>query len=142
MLIYKKASWWYWLIISAFLTAGILGWSLGFYAATLLSAAQLIHLFLKEGKPGEFPVQVRIAYLIFMIAALREPLRFLYWLLLIVTWTHVITGYCLLARFLSFMPWNLNEPLSTALKKRTFLTPSAKGNIIHGLPEETSGKQA
>jgi hypothetical protein len=142
MLMYKKASWWYWLFISVFLTAGVLGRSSGFYAATVLSAAQLIHFLIKEGRPAAFPVQVRTAYLIFMTAALWEPLRVLYWLPLIGTWALVITGYCFLARFLTLMPWNRSEPLSAALIKRTFLSPPVKGNILHGLPEETSGGKA
>jgi hypothetical protein len=141
MMMYKKMSWWYWLFISAFLTSGVLGWSPGFYAVTFLSAVQLIHFYIKEGKPGAFPVQVRIAYLIFMTAALWEPIRFLYWLPLLGTWTHIITGYCFLARLLTLMPWNRNGRLSAALVKRTFLTPPMRGSIHQGLPEESSGER-
>ncbi len=49
MLMYKKASWWFWRVIAVFITAGDIGWSSGFYAATILSAVKLIHFFIKEG---------------------------------------------------------------------------------------------
>lgn len=143
MLMYRKLSWWYWLAIAVSLTGGVLGWSPGFYAATVLSAVQLVHFFIREGGPAAFPVQVRAAYLIYMIAALWEPLRFLYWLPLIGTWALVSTGYCFLARLLSLMPWNRTEHLSASLIKRTFLMPPVKGSILQGLPREgTSGGHA
>ena len=140
MLMYKKVSWWLWLVTAVFLTAGVLGWTSGFYAATVLAACQVIYFALKEGDPGAFPVQVRIAFLILMAAALWEPLRFLYWLPVIGTWVLVLTGYCLLARLLSLMPRNRDERLSVSLIKRTFLTPPVKGNILQGLPREGTSK--
>jgi hypothetical protein len=140
MLMYKKVSWWLWLVTAVFLTAGASGWTSGFYAATILAACQVIYFALNEGSPKAFPVQVRIAFFMLMIAALWEPLRFLYWLPAIGTWVLVLTGYCLLARLLSLMPWNRNERLSASLVKRIFLMPPVKGNILQGLPGEGASK--
>lgn len=52
-------------------------------------------------------------YMVLLVCGLWEPLRFLYWIQLIGTSAMVLVGYCLLARILSLMPWNLREPLSS-----------------------------
>lgn len=136
MLMYRKLSWWYWLVTVVFLTAGVSGWVPGFYIAIALSAVQVIHFIIIEGSITAFPVQIRIAYLIWMVVALWEPLRFLYWIPVVGTWAMVLTGYCFLARCMSIMPWNLKEPVSAPLLKHTFLSPPVKGNILQGLPKD------
>lgn len=136
MLMYRKLSWWYWLVTVVFLTAGVAGWFTGFYLAIFLSAVQVVHFGIRESSITAFPVQVRIAFLILMIVALWEPLRFLYWIPVVGTWAMVLTGYCFLARCMSLMPWNRREPLSASLLMRTFLSPPVRGNIQQGLPEE------
>ncbi len=140
MLMYRNISWWYWLVTVVFLTAGIAGWLPGFYLAIALTAVQVIHFTIRENSLTAFPVQVRFAYLIFLAAALWEPIRFLYWLPVIGTWTMVLTGYCFLARSVSIMPWNRTEPLTFSLIKRTFFSPPIRGNILRGLPEDTFSK--
>lgn len=134
MLMYRKLSWWYWLVTVVFLTMGVAGWFAGFYFAIALSAVQVAHFSIREGAITAFPVQVRIAFLIWMIVALWEPLRFLYWVPVVGTWVMVLTGYCFLARCMSLMPWNLKEPVSASVLKRTFFSPPVKGNIMQGLP--------
>ena len=98
MLMYRKTSWWYWLVTVVFLTAGVSGWVPGFYIAIALSAVQIVHFSIREGSTTAFPVQIRIAFLIWMVVALWEPLRFLYWIPVVGTWTMVLAGYCFLAR--------------------------------------------
>lgn len=136
MLMYNKASWWFWLVTVVFLSLGVSGRTSGFYAATVLAVFQVIYFAIKEGQFSAFPVQVRIAFIVVMIVPLWEPLRFLYWIPVIGIWVLVLTGYCFLARLLSLMPWNRKEQLSASLIKRTFLSPPVKGNILQGLPEE------
>lgn len=136
MLMYRKISWWYWLVTVIFLTAGVSGWVPGFYLATALTAVQVIHFSVREGSLTAFPVQVRIGFLIWMVVSLWEPLRFLYWVPVVGTWAMVLFGYCFLARFISLMPWNRKEPLSYSLLKRTFFSPPVKGAITQGLPKE------
>ncbi len=137
MLMYRKLSWWYWLVTVVFLTAGLAGWVPGFYLTIALSAVQVVHFSIREGTITAFPVQVRIAYLIWMVVALWEPLRFLYWIPVIGTWTMVLTGYCFLARCVSLMPWNREGDLTASLLKRTFFSPPVRGNILQGLPEDS-----
>ena len=49
-------------------------------------------------------------------------MRWLYWLPVVGTFALVIFGYCLLARVLSLLPWNLREPHSLGLWRRTFFS--------------------
>jgi len=141
MLMYRTTGWWYWLVIVIALTAGVAGWTPGFYLAIALTAVHLIHFAIRERSVTAFPVQVRIAYLAFLLIALREPLRFLYWLPVIGTWSRVLTNYCFLARFISLMPWNRKEALTLSLIKRTFLSPPVKGNILQDLEEDKASEE-
>ena len=136
MLMYRKISWWYWLMTVVALTAGVAVWIPGFYLAIVLMAVQVIHFTIRENSLTAFPVQVRLAYLLYLVIALWEPLRFLYWLPVIGTWTMVLTGYCFLARCVSILPWNRETALTLSLIKRTFLSPPVRGNILQGLPED------
>jgi hypothetical protein len=143
MLMFNKISWWLWLATVIFLTAGVFGWTPGFYIAILLAVFQLIYFAITEKSFSAFPVQIRIAFLLVILILLWEPLRFLYWIPVAGIWVLVLTGYCLMARILSLMPWNRKEPLSASLIKRTFLAPPVRGNILQGLPrEDTSRGQA
>ena len=79
-------------------------------------------------------MQVRLAYLAMLAAGLWEPLRVLHWIQFLGTAAFVLTGYCLLARVLSLMPWNRAEPLSAALVARTFFSPPTWGDVRQGMP--------
>ena len=138
MLMIRKISWWYWLLSSAFLAVGVLGWTEGFYLVIALTAVQVIHYTGREKSLNAFPVQVRVAYLALLLCGLWDPLRSIYWISLFGTTAMVLSGYCLLARMLSLMPWNRREPLSLELVMRTFLSPPVEGNILQGLPEGNS----
>lgn len=89
---YRALSWWYWLVIVAFLTAGVSGWATGFSFAIGLAAFQLIHFAIREHSISTFPIQVRFGYLLVLVLffALPEDLRWLYWLPAIGTWTTVL----------------------------------------------------
>ena len=131
---YKALSWWYWLVTSILLSAGLAGYRSGFFLAIALTVFQLIHFILRERSLGAFPVQVRFWYLILLLVLLPEPLRILYWVPAIGTWAQVIFGYCTMARCVSLLPWNRDEPFSAGLLKKTFLSRPVPGNIKQGLP--------
>lgn len=130
--LYRETSWWYWLASDLLLIAG-----LGFALAIALSLIQIAHFSLREGSFAAFPVQVRLGYAAVLIGAAWAPIHWLYWLPACGTAAVVLFGYCLLARFLSLMPWNRRSPFSWTLVRRTFLTPPVRGNILHGLPAST-----
>lgn len=134
MIEHRAISWWYWLITVGLLTAGVLGWSMGFLFAIGLTVFQLFHFTLRERSIAAFPVQVRLGYLSLLLIALPETLQLLYWLQVIGTWIQVLFGYCMMARVVSLLPWNRNEAFSFGLLKRTFLSAPVRGNILQGLP--------
>jgi hypothetical protein len=131
---YRNISWWYWLAMALLLAFGLSAWEPAFVWAIVLGAMQSVHFLLREGRPGAFPVQVRLAYLGLLLLGQWEPLQFIYWIQLAGTWAMVLFGYCPLARFLSLMPWNRTQRFSLSLLARTFLSPPVTGSILQGLP--------
>lgn len=134
MVLYKELSWWYWLVSAALLFVGLSGRFDAFYAAIGLSAIQVVHFRIREGRLAAFPVQVRLAYTLILLVGLWAPMNWLYWLPAIGTTAFVLFGYCPLARMLSLLPWNRREPFSWGLVWRTFVSPPVRGSILQGLP--------
>ena len=134
MIEYRSISWWYWLATVGLLTAGVSGWSTGFLFAVGLTVFQLIHFIVREHGITAFPVQVRLGYLLLLLVALPENFRLIYWIPTIGTWAQVLFGYCAMARIVSLLPWNREEPFSPGLLKRTFLSTPVRGNVLQGLP--------
>ena len=131
---YKELSWWYWLVTTCLLTAGVAGYPIGFVLAIGLTVFQLIHFAIREHGVTAFPVQVRFWYLTLLLVALPEPLQVIYWLPTVGTWAQVIFGYCAMARCVSLLPWNRGEDFSFSLLMRTFFSRPVPGNIMQGLP--------
>lgn len=134
MLEYRALSWWYWLVTVVLLTAGVSGWSPGFLLAIGLTAFQLVHFVIRERSVTTFPVQVRLGYLLLLLLAWPEPMRLIYWIPMIGTWAQILLGYCTMARLVSLLPWNRQEPFTFGLLKRTFFSAPVRGNILQGLP--------
>lgn len=138
MLEYRASSWWYWLATVVCLTAGVAGRPAGFLLAVGLTALQAVHFGVRERSLAAFPVQVRLAYLLLLLVALPPQHHWIYWIPTIGTWAQVLLGYCMMARMVSLLPWNREEPLSFDLLKRTFLSPRVRGNVLQGLPPASS----
>jgi hypothetical protein len=126
----RSPSWWYWLVTVAFLTAGVAGWAPGFPCAIGITVLQLVHYMTAEGSLRSFKVQVRLAYLLLLLAALPPMLNVIYWLPMIGTWALVLFGYCAMARTVSLLPWNRREPLSLPLLRRTYFSAPVRGCIL------------
>ncbi len=124
--------WWYWLASASLLTIGVMGWSIGFALAIALTSIQVGHFFAREGSIKAFPVQLRIAYLAILLVAAIEPLNWLYYIPAVGTWLVVATGYCLLARGLTLMPWNRKEPLTVNLVWETFTVRATRKDEYSG----------
>lgn len=133
MIDYKDFNWWYWPILGCALTIGISGYPIGFLLTIIISSVHLIQYIFTEKSITSFPVQVRLLYLVYMVAAYPEAMQFLYWLPVVGTWARAIFGYCLLARTLSLFPWNRRVPFSAALLFKTFFSRPIRGSILHGL---------
>lgn len=134
MIEYRAISWWYWLVTVVLLTAGVSGWQSGFVFAIALTMFQLVHFIIREGCISAFPVQVRLGYLLLLLVALPASLQLIYWIPTIGTWAQVLFGYCTMARLVSLLPWNRDEPLTWHLLRRTFFAAPVPGNIMQGLP--------
>jgi hypothetical protein len=121
----RDLGWWYWFLTVGLLGAGLFVWPAGIYLAILLCVVQIGHVLWLTGGVSAFPVQVRAAYLLMLIAGLWGPLQWFHWLQLAGTTARVLVGYCLLARTLSLAPWNRTQAMSFALIRRTFLSLQA-----------------
>lgn len=119
----------YWAVTDLLLIAGLAGWFAGFYLAIALCVIQVAHFARLERSATSFPVQVRIGYLILLLLALWEPLRFIFVLQVVGTTAMVLFDYCFLARCLSLLPWNRSVPLSGRLVMKTFFSKPVPGRI-------------
>lgn len=125
----KSLAWWYWLATDLLLVYGLLGGTWGFLPVIVLAGVQVLHFLQRERHVSAFPVQVRLAYLGLLLFGQWEYGYFMYFIQLAGTTAMVLVNYCPLARFLSLMPWNCNQPLTWRLMLLTFLTPPVKGSI-------------
>ncbi|MET0516349.1 MAG: hypothetical protein ABW047_13605 [Nitrospiraceae bacterium] len=118
----RDLAWWYWLATVGLLASGLLGWPDGIHLAIFLCTVQVIHFGWRTGSVTAFPVQVRITYLLLLVAGLWAPLQWIHLIQFVGTSARVLVGYCLLARTLSLAPWNRVEPFSASLVRHTFLS--------------------
>lgn len=129
MLEFRELAWWYWLITAILLTWGVLFDPLGLYLAVGLTVVNLLHFAIREPGITAFPVQVRFFYLLLLLVAAPEPMRWLFWIPMIGTWAQVLVGYCAMARLVSLFPWNRRERFSMRLLWRTFMSLPVRGSV-------------
>ena len=129
MLEFRDIAWWYWLVTAALLTAGVLVDPLGLYLAVGLTVINLLHFGIREPGLTAFPVQVRFFYLLLLLIALPEPMRWIFWIPMIGTWAQVLVGYCAMARFVSLFPWNRQERLTAGLVWQRFISMPKRGSV-------------
>jgi hypothetical protein len=132
MLMPEEPTWWIWLITAALLGIGLAGHPMAFVAAIGLTIAQTVFFILSERSLRSSPVQTRLAYMVLLLICLVPGMRWLYWLPAVGTLALILCGYCLMARFLSLLPWNRSERITPALLRHTFLSAPAFGNELHG----------
>lgn len=118
----RDLDWWYWFLTVWLLAAGLFVWPAGILLAIVLCAVQLAHVIWLTQDLTAFPVQVRAAYGIMLVAGLWASSQWLHWMQLVGTTARVAAGYCFLARTLSLAPWNRWQPLSIDLIRRTYLS--------------------
>jgi hypothetical protein len=134
MTTHKDISWWYWLAMALLLATGLAGLRQAFLVAIALGVVQSLHYLGRHRRFMAFPVQVRVSYLGLLVFGWWDPYVIWYWIQLAGTMAMVTMSYCPLARFLSLMPWNRQEPFTLALLRRTVLSAPVKGSILQGLP--------
>jgi hypothetical protein len=77
-----------------------------------------------------YPVQVRIAYLAWMLVGLLPWMGWMHWIQLAGTSAMVAVGYCPLARLLNLLPFNRSGPLTWFLVHRTFFRDPCAGGFF------------
>jgi hypothetical protein len=131
----RDPGWWYWLATTIALYIGPFVDARGYSAALFITVAHLSHYLIRD-RGLTFPVQVRAGVLLFMLLGLFEPLLFFYWMLGFGGTVQVLFGYCIMARMVSLLPWNLREPFGFALVRKTFMTPPSIGVVRQGFAAE------
>lgn len=124
------SSWWHWAATVPLLAAHLLRYPGALTAALLLCAIVGGYFFLRLRQVRPFPVQVRLAYLGLLFVGTLPWMAWIHWTQLAGTSAMVAVGYCPLARMLSLLPWNRNEPLSRALAWRVFVQDSCSGGLV------------
>jgi len=119
----NELGWWMWLIVASGLAVGIAGHPSGFLVAMGISLAKAVFIVFKYRSLRPSAAQVRVAYLLLLMICFIPGLRWLYWLPMIGTLGLVICGYCLMARFLSLLPWNRAQAINANSLWHTFMDP-------------------
>ncbi len=127
----SRLVWWLWFATWLLLLAGLIDHAFYEYTVWFSGVHALLFLILFNFQRSPFPVQVRLAYLLWVAVGTYLP----YMVILMYITTvglvgNLFFGYCPLARVLSLMPWNRREPLSVGLLKRTFLSPPSSGPFV------------
>jgi hypothetical protein len=127
--------WGLWFITWLGLVGGLFD-RLYFEYVVLFSALHaLLFLWMNGFNVKPLPVQVRIADFIWVAAGTYVPhLTVLMYIACVGLATNLFLGYCLLARMMSLMPWNLKEKFSLGLVGRVFLSPPMPGKFESPAP--------
>jgi len=146
---HQKLGWRYWMLTVVALMVGIIGPPVGIQVAIGVTVVHLVHFVVRERSLRSFPVQVRVAVLFFMLLGTLEPFQFVYWLLAAGGAAKVLFGYCLMARAVSLMPWNLmvwisdgKQPFTLRHIYATFFSRPLVGNVLQGFAEETAASNS
>jgi len=103
----KSMEWWFWTVTLALIIAAVAGWTPGYAAVMVVSAAQVVVFAVRSGSAASFPSQVRIAYFAYTLLGLWEAGR-VYCYALLVPGTAMVVFFdrCGIALVLKKMPWN------------------------------------
>jgi hypothetical protein len=113
-----------WALALPMLGSKLAGWEPGLDAAMALTAVQAVLALRRCGRLEAMAVQVRLVYLLLLIAGGAPGLGLVHLLQFAATAANAAFGYCLLGRALSLLPWNRETPLSTGLLATAFLGPA------------------
>jgi len=126
----KPLIWGLWFITWLGLVAGFFDRQYYEYVVIFSALHALLFLLMNGFNVKPFPVQVRIAYFIWVAAGTYVPhLTVLMYITFVGLGTNLFLGYCPLARMMSLMPWNLKEKYSLGLVGRVFLSPPMSGRF-------------
>jgi hypothetical protein len=126
----KPLMWGLWFVTWLGLVGGIFDRVFFEYVVIFSAIHAVFFLALNRFNVKPFPVQVRIAYFVWVAAGTYVPyLVVLMYITLVGLATNIFLGYCPLARMMYLMPWNRNENFSLNLVGRVFFSPPAPGKF-------------
>ena len=126
----KWTVWGLWLITWAGLVGGVFYQVLFEYVVLFSAGHALLFFILFRFAVDPFPVQVRIAYFIWVAVGTYVPYMIvLMYISLVGLATNLFLGYCPLARMMYLMPWNRDHKLSMELVGRVILSPPVSGKF-------------
>jgi hypothetical protein len=126
----KALIWGLWFITWLGLVGGLFDRVFFEFVVIFSAIHAVLFLALNKFDTKPFPVQVRIAYFVWVAAGTYVPnLVFLMYITLVGLATNLFLGYCPLARMMYLMPWNRNEGISFDLVRRVFISPPAPGKF-------------
>ncbi len=129
----RPFAWWAWLAIDVLLLGGLAGSGTSRLAALMLVVAQTVIYLARTRSLLDFPTQVRVVYLVWMVASFVPHLTPMFWIQATGTTALVVFGYCPLARSLLFLPINRRVPLTPARALKIVLHPPTKGSVLDEL---------
>jgi hypothetical protein len=126
----KSLIWILWFVTWLGLVGGLLDRVFFEYVVIFSALHAILFLALNGLKVRPFPVQVRIAYFVWVAAGTYVPyLGILMYITLVGLATNIFLGYCPLARMMYLMPWNNSENFSFELARRVFFSPPTQGKF-------------
>ena len=126
----KPLSWSLWFVTWTGLMAGQFNNLYFQYVVAFSIVHSLLVIALLDFRITAFPAQVRLAYLLWVVIGTFVPgMGFLMLITTIGVAANLSFGYCLLARLLTLLPWNRDEPFSLALLRRVFLSGPVNGRF-------------
>jgi drug/metabolite transporter (DMT)-like permease len=127
----RKVVWSLWFITWLGLLAGLFAPQWNEFVVWFSVIHAVFFIYLERFNLVAFPVQVRLAYVVWVAIGTYIPLMtWLMWITILGLAANLFVGYCPLARLLSLLPLNRSEPLSLDLVRRVFLTPPVKGRFM------------
>ena len=121
-------SWWHWAITIPLVACHLLGHAWAMPAVMLLSGIMAIYFYTRIRQIRPYPVQVRIAYVVWSAIGLLPYMHWMHWVQFFGTTAMVAVGYCPLIRMISLLSWNRSQPFTLALVWQTFVRePVADG---------------
>lgn len=120
--VFTDPSWWHWALTIPLLAAHLSGLPWAIEAALVLCAAMTAYYWLRLRRLRSFPVQVRVAYIGWLLTGLLPAMHWMLYVSLVGLIARVSFGYCLLGRMLSLVPFNRTEPFTFSLFRRVFFS--------------------
>lgn len=128
--VFSDVGWLHWLLTIPLLIVNVAGHRWGMVAAMGLCAVAVGYFWYRLRQIKPYPVQVRVAYLVWSAVGLLPGMPWMLWIQLGGTTAMVTVGYCPLIRLLSLLPPNRSKPLTANLVWRAFVKTPCAGGLV------------